>query len=141
MTARYCRWNDSIYENPGIKKILCDRAGGDRSWLSKIRPWYGHDDHMHVRLHCPRGARGCLAQKPTPAGDGCGASLAYWLSPLPWKQRSAPKEPEKPPKDIMLSDLPAACTDILAAGSTPLDPSTEHRKRVNCRRNLFGFCR
>ena len=30
-----------IFVNPAIKKALCREAKGDRSWLSKIRPWWG----------------------------------------------------------------------------------------------------
>src|SRR3984957_15287323 len=33
-----------IFVNAAIKKALCRDAKGDRSWLSKIRPMYGHDD-------------------------------------------------------------------------------------------------
>ncbi len=131
---------ERILVNPGVKKILCDRAGRDRAWLSKIRPWYKHDDHMHVRLSCPPGARSCRAQKPPPSDDGCGVSLAYWLSPLPWK-RSAPEDPAPPPKEIMLSDLPGACTDILKAASSTLNLRSEHHNSRQCRRNFLGICR
>jgi penicillin-insensitive murein endopeptidase len=130
-----------ILVNPGVKKILCDRAGRDRAWLSKIRPWYKHDDHMHVRLRCPPGLSSCRAQKPPPSNDGCGVSLAYWLSPLPWKQRSAPKKPTPSPQEIMLSDLPAACADILAAESVTLSPASENQKSRQCKRKFLGLCR
>ena len=111
-----------ILVNPGVKKLLCDQAGDDRAWLSKIRPWRKHDDHLHMRLRCAKGEKGCKSQDPPPAGDGCGASLAYWLSPEPWKKSPKPKVPPPPPREIMLSDLPAACTDILNAGSVPAPP-------------------
>lgn len=111
-----------ILVNPGVKKLLCDRAGDERAWLSKIRPWHRHDDHLHMRLHCPKGSTGCKGQDPPPAGDGCGASLAYWLSPEPYKKPPKPKVPPPPPREIMLSDLPAACTEILHAGSVPASP-------------------
>jgi len=142
-----------ILVNPGVKKILCERAGRDRAWLSKIRPWYGHDEHMHVRLVCPPGARGCRAQKPPPSDDGCGASLAYWLTPLPYRRTSAPEDSDAPAREIMLSDLPAACTDILnATGSAPLNPPPRQvatptaEARGNppdpeCQRKLLFFCR
>jgi penicillin-insensitive murein endopeptidase len=140
-----------ILVNPGIKKILCERAGGDRAWLSKVRPWYGHDDHMHVRLRCPAGASGCRAQKPPPSDDGCGVALAYWLSPLPYRRTSAPEDEDLPPKEIMLSDLPAACTAILnATGTAPpasapaMRPASDTRGDQpdrNCRRKFLGFCR
>ena len=44
-----------IFVNPAIKKALCREAKGDRSWLSKIRPWWGHDYHFHIRMRCPAG--------------------------------------------------------------------------------------
>src|SRR5262249_53265928 len=43
-----------IFVNPAIKRALCRDAGtSDRAWLSKVRPWWGHDYHFHVRIHCP----------------------------------------------------------------------------------------
>jgi penicillin-insensitive murein endopeptidase len=42
-----------ILVNPAIKKAICREAGADRSWLSKVRPWWGHDEHFHVRIVCP----------------------------------------------------------------------------------------
>ncbi|MCP4386382.1 MAG: penicillin-insensitive murein endopeptidase [Hyphomicrobiales bacterium] len=102
-----------ILVNPGIKKLLCDRSRGDRGWLRKIRPWYKHDDHFHVRLRCPSGSSGCRAQKPPPRGNGCGVGLAYWFTPAPWKP---PSKPAAKPAETMLSDMPPACADILAAG-------------------------
>ena len=44
---------DRIFVNPVIKRALCREATGDRSWLHRIRPWFGHDYHFHVRLACP----------------------------------------------------------------------------------------
>jgi penicillin-insensitive murein endopeptidase len=46
---------ERIFVNAAIKKALCREAAGDRSWLSKVRPYYGHDYHFHVRLACPQG--------------------------------------------------------------------------------------
>ena len=51
-----------IFVNPAIKKALCREAKGDRSWLSKIRPWWGHDYHFHIRMRCPAGASDCQGQ-------------------------------------------------------------------------------
>jgi penicillin-insensitive murein DD-endopeptidase len=113
---------ERIFVNPGVKKVLCERAGDDRKWLRKIRPWYKHDDHFHVRLRCPSGMAGCRSQDPPPAGDGCGDSLSYWLGPEPWKPAPKPKKPPPPPREIMLSDLPAACAQILDAAAPPLPP-------------------
>jgi penicillin-insensitive murein endopeptidase len=100
-----------IFVNPAIKQALCQSAGNDRAWLRKVRPWYGHDYHFHVRVACPKDAVGCTDQDPPPAGDGCGADLAWWLGPEPYKPE--PPTPPKPP--MKLKDLPQACADVLAA--------------------------
>lgn len=112
-----------VLVNPGIKKLLCESAGDNRGWLSKIRPWYKHDEHFHVRLRCPPGVDGCRPQNPPPSDDGCGEALDYWLTPARYKKAPEPKKPPPPPRQIMMSDLPAACTDILASGDSGLlDP-------------------
>lgn len=67
-----------IFVNPLIKKELCDTVTENREWLRKIRPWYGHDDHFHVRLRCPKDSKGCVGQEE-PKGDGCDESLDWWL--------------------------------------------------------------
>ena len=100
-----------IFVNPPIKKALCDWAGSDRAWLAKVRPWYGHNYHFHVRLTCPAGMADCHDQDKVPEGDGCGADLAWWLGPEPWKP--SPPTPPKPP--LTLADLPAACSEVLVA--------------------------
>ena len=70
---------DRIFLNPVIKKKLCKKYAGE-SWLGKIRPWYGHDGHFHVRLKCPKGNTLCKSQKPIESTrDGCGADLASWF--------------------------------------------------------------
>ncbi len=102
---------ERIFVAPGIKKELCQTAGSDRDWLRKIRPYYGHNDHFHVRLSCPPGTN-CRKQAPPPAGDGCGADLNYWFSAAPYK--AAPK-PAHPPRQVTLADLPAACAQVLTA--------------------------
>ena len=104
-----------IFASPAIKQQLCETAGTDRAWLRKIRPWYGHDDHMHIRLACPPGISGCLDQQPPPAGDGCGAELASWFKPPPPPPKH-PTKPKPPPPEKTLADLPAACAQILSEG-------------------------
>jgi penicillin-insensitive murein DD-endopeptidase len=71
---------DRIFVHPVLKRAVCERtaADGDRSWLRKLRPWWGHDDHFHVRLSCPPDSPLCIAQAPLPPGDGCG-ELAWWF--------------------------------------------------------------
>jgi penicillin-insensitive murein DD-endopeptidase len=105
-----------IFVNAAIKKALCREAKGDRSWLSKVRPMYGHDYHFHIRIKCPPGSGGECESQPDPSdGEACSAGdLAYWfkdsvLHPKP------PKEPPKPRPPMTLAQLPAACKQVLAA--------------------------
>ncbi len=100
-----------IFVHPGIKQALCEINWRDRSFLNKVRPWWGHDSHFHVRLSCPAGAAGCVDQDPPPAGDGCGADLDYWLSDEPWRPADPPARPTPP---LTLADLPNACRQVLA---------------------------
>src|SRR5579864_4777240 len=102
-----------IFVNAAIKKALCREAKGDRGWLSKIRPWYGHDYHFHIRMRCPASSGDCEGQPEQSEGDGCN-DLGYWFSdailhPPP------PKEPPKPHPGITLAQLPAACRQVLHA--------------------------
>jgi penicillin-insensitive murein endopeptidase len=106
---------ERIFVNPAIKKALCREATGDRSWLAKVRPWYGHDYHFHLRIRCPAGNSECEQQPPPGDGEGCGAGdLAYWFTDAVLH----PKPPETPPKPkppMTLAELPAACRQVLAA--------------------------
>ena len=104
-----------IFIFPGAKVQMCKDEKGDRSWLRKIRPWYGHHYHFHVRLACPKGARGCVDQAPPPAGDGC-ADAQEWVNNIlnpPPPDPNAPKP--KPKREITLGDLPAQCASVLSA--------------------------
>lgn len=90
---------ERVFVNPHIKKDLCLRVGYNRSWLRKIRPWYGHDDHFHMRIACPAGNSHCVSQEPVPAGDGCDASLDWWLEqPMPSSRPQPGPEPVLPPE-------------------------------------------
>ena len=98
-----------IFVAPGIKRALCDITWRDPSFLRTVRPWYGHDDHIHVRLSCPAGASGCVDQAPPPAGDGCGDDLAWWFTDEPYQPST---DPPAPP--LTLADLPRACSAVLS---------------------------
>ncbi len=95
---------ERIFVNPVIKKTLCQQSPG-ASWLQTLRPWWGHNDHFHVRLRCPMGDTECQAQEPPPPGDGCGADLAWWFT------AEARKPPPRTGTGTVL--LPAACDEIL----------------------------
>ena len=119
-----------ILVHPGIKKKLCETYEGDRSVLNKVRPYYGHHYHMHIRMHCPKGSPNCKAQNAVPADSGCGKPLDWWfdvaLKPKKAtkpKKKTAEKKKTKPKKrrQTMLSDLPAACAIVLDAPA----PATE----------------
>ena len=104
-----------IFVNAAIKAALCDAAPrGDRAWLRKVRPWWGHDHHFHVRLACPDGAGECVAQPPPPPGDGCDATLDWWFSAEALNPPK-PGKPAKPKPPLALGDLPPACAAVLAA--------------------------
>ena len=94
---------DRIFINPAIKEKLCLEATGDRSWLRKVRPWWGHNAHMHVRLLCPSDAKFCNNAPPIPGtGDGCGKEVTAWLDdiryPKPKKPKKAKPKKTTPPK-------------------------------------------
>ncbi len=109
---------ERVLVNAAIKKSLCEMEGKNHySWMDKVRPWYGHNDHIHVRLKCPADSPHCRAQPPVPGSDGCGKELSYWFSDkvLHLKPSPKPEKPEKPKKPLMMADLPPACKDVLAA--------------------------
>ncbi|QYX56955.1 penicillin-insensitive murein endopeptidase [Roseovarius sp. SCSIO 43702] len=102
-----------IFVFPGAKVRMCKDETGDRSWLNKIRPWYGHHYHFHVRLKCPRGARGCVDQSPPPRGDGC-ADAQRWVNNIlnpPPPDPDAPKP--KPRVELTMANLPNQCVSVL----------------------------
>jgi penicillin-insensitive murein endopeptidase len=100
-----------IFVNPVIKRELCREASGDRNWLHRIRAWFGHNYHFHVRLNCPPGASQCHHQAPLPPGDGCGSELAWWFSP----EAKLP-QPTQPARPLRVADLPQACAALVAPG-------------------------
>jgi penicillin-insensitive murein DD-endopeptidase len=103
-----------VFVNAAIKKAMCREAGSDRGWLAKVRPWWGHAEHFHVRLDCPAGSTECKPQKPPEPGDGCGHELDFWfresvLHPKP------PPIPPKPRLPLTLAGLPPACRAVVKA--------------------------
>lgn len=107
-----------IFVFPGAKVQMCNDEKGDRAWLRKIRPWYGHHYHFHVRLSCPKGAKGCENQAEPPAGDGC-ADAQQWvadiLNPPAPKPRDPNAPPPKPRRELRMSDLPIQCEQVLSS--------------------------
>ncbi len=107
---------DRIFVHPAIKQALCnDTPQEERSWLHKVRPWWGHNAHMHVRLVCPKGSTYCETQAPIPtAGDGCGAEVDKWLDNFKHPKKPKPSTGKKPPKKKP-KILPEQCQLMLKA--------------------------
>jgi penicillin-insensitive murein endopeptidase len=108
---------ERVFVNAAIKKALCRAAGTDRAWLHKVRPWWGHDYHFHVRLFCPPGNSECTVQPPQGPDDGCGKDLDYWfkdsiIHPKPPPPNAPPPKPRPP---MLMSALPTACKAVLKA--------------------------
>jgi penicillin-insensitive murein endopeptidase len=114
---------ERIFVHPPIKRALCKfaaREGGPDGWLAKVRPYYGHTFHFHIRIRCPPGSEGCRDQPPARPkdGTGCGDELAHWYSDRPWGKPlppgTPPPKPAKPPKPMTLAQLPGECRAVLS---------------------------
>ncbi|RUZ01671.1 penicillin-insensitive murein endopeptidase, partial [Mesorhizobium sp. M7A.F.Ca.CA.001.12.2.1] len=105
---------------------LCDTVRGDRGWLRKIRPFWGHDYHFHMRIGCQPGSPGCKAQEATPDDDGCGEPLAWWFTQEPWRPNKNPDAPKA--RDLMtMANLPSECRAVLdAPGPVSAEAATYH---------------
>ncbi|ODS01040.1 hypothetical protein AUC68_11655 [Methyloceanibacter methanicus] len=123
-----------IFVHPAIKKALCARAdvaGKNKAWLAKVRPWWNHHYHFHVRLKCPHGMEGCNGQSPVSGEIGCDDDdFKYWdknlktsakwatdhgYSPMdPLRRRPSLSDRKRRGK---LRDLPKDCESVLTAGA------------------------
>ncbi len=101
-----------IFVNAAIKKAMCRQTGSDRSWLSKVRPWWGHDEHFHVRIACPPDSPQCKSQPPVGSGDECGRELDSWFS----ESVLRPLAPTAAPKhNFPLAAMPKECRAVVNA--------------------------
>ncbi len=107
---------DRIFVNFVIKRELCRIATGDRSWLRRIRPWFGHDEHFHVRMACPDGQTHCMRQDPVPPGDGCDETLESWFRPPPPEPVVAAVQPVRP---RLRPPPPPQCQAVLRGPTMP----------------------
>ena len=100
-----------IFVNAAIKKAMCREAGSDRSWLSKVRPWWGHDEHFHIRIACPSKSSECKPQPPVGASDGCGHELDSWFKEplLHWTPPTVSKH------SFTLAAMPSECRNVVKA--------------------------
>jgi penicillin-insensitive murein endopeptidase len=109
---------ERVLVHPAIKKALCEAGGKDRGWLSKVRPYWGHFYHFHVRIGCPSDSPTCTKQAPIPGDDGCGKELDDWFKlltapPKPKPPVAQPAKPVKPKPPLTLADLPAECRTVV----------------------------
>ncbi|MDX2156649.1 MAG: penicillin-insensitive murein endopeptidase [Hyphomicrobiaceae bacterium] len=122
---------ERIFVHPGIKKAMCQEAGVDRQHFHKIRPYWGHYYHMHVRIACPKDSIGCRDQPTTGNDDGCGKEVDDWLALL--KRPAKPQPPATAAKptpsrrQILLDDLPAECAQVAKAGNATVDRAMAER--------------
>jgi len=89
-----------IFVNAAIKKEMCSEAGTDRRWLAKVRPWWGHSEHFHVRLACPdyrecKGQGQCrlgtAAVMPSIRGSGRPSCTLHRRKCRPSRSRRSPR--------------------------------------------------
>jgi penicillin-insensitive murein endopeptidase len=104
---------ERIFVNAAIKKALCRDSDPDREWMSKVRPYWGHDYHFHVRLYCPADSPECKPQPPPPPGEGCGKDLDWWFTDRVLHPKPSPVQRPRPP--LTMAKLPPACRAVLAA--------------------------
>lgn len=101
---------DRIFISPPIKRYFCQNYP-KAPWLYRLRAWWGHDAHLHVRLKCPGGDTACTPQDPINSEDpGCGEELAWWFS------KEADEEWQKivnDPSPRTFPELPTACQDMV----------------------------
>jgi penicillin-insensitive murein endopeptidase len=120
---------ERVLVHPAIKKALCENKAFPREHLRKVRPYWGHHYHMHIRMFCPKDSPGCTPQGEVGTDDGCGKEVDDWIARF--KRIYAPRPPVDPkivvpkpkpqpkPPEITLADLPAACKLVIGNTSPP----------------------
>ena len=109
---------ERVLVHPAIKKALCEGAskvGSDRSWLSKVRPTWGHHYHFHIRMSCPKDSPTCKPQAAPPSGDTCGKELSDWMALLAAPPKPPPAKPRPPAPPMTMAQLPGECQAVLDA--------------------------
>jgi len=115
---------DRIFITAPAKVWMCKHAKGNRKWLQKVRPYWGHHYHFHVRLKCPKGSTICKTQKPTVKqlsknATGCDKDLNWWVTTaLKPPDPNAPKkkkQKKRGARDYVMADLPSQCRRVLTS--------------------------
>ncbi len=105
-----------IFVTPKVKMTMCQMEGGDRSYLHKIRPWWGHNYHFHVRLKCQDGSPACKNQAPVDSSnDGCAWANEFYgmyiSKTIPVPSGGGGGGGSKGP--LTLSRMPAQCASLV----------------------------
>jgi penicillin-insensitive murein endopeptidase len=101
---------ERIMVHPLVKHELCKRTGNAK-WLAKVRPWFGHHDHFHVRLKCPKGDSNCKKQRPPSARKSGCDELDYWTSGKAWRNYKQRKKRSRSRRTVR---MPSQCTEMLS---------------------------
>ena len=104
-----------IFVNAAIKKALCREAKGDRSWLSKVRPLWGHDYHFHIRIACPPAAANARASRRRRTAKAAAPAISPIGSRIRCCIRRRRKSRRSRGRAMTLAQLPPACRQVLAA--------------------------
>jgi len=114
---------DRIFITAPAKVWMCENARGNKRWLQKIRPFWGHHYHFHVRLKCPAGSKNCKTQTPTVKqlsknATGCDQDLNWWVTaaldpPDPNAPKAKPRPKKRGARDYFMADLPSQCGAVL----------------------------
>ena len=108
---------ERVLVNPVLKRELCRREKAP--WLAKVRPWWGHSKHMHVRLACPKESPDCQKQEAIPESEGCDASLDWWFTKEAEEEfKKLAARMEKP----VMPELPARCAELIRGASESSKP-------------------
>lgn len=100
---------DRLLVHYAIKKELCEKLPKE-DWIRKVRPWYGHDHHFHVRVKCAASDSKCKDGEAIPAGNGCDETLAWWWSDE--AKGEAQKNQHRQTHPVM-PELPAECGTLI----------------------------
>jgi len=124
---------ERVLVHPGIKKALCAHPGADPRALGKVRPYWGHHYHMHIRIACPKDSPGCEPQPPVPADNGCGKEVDDWIALLrrPPKPVDPKAKPPPPKPGLTIADLPAECRLVVEAGEPQTTAEAEARAKLS----------
>ena len=105
-----------MFVHPAIKRKICGNPANRKKWLAKVQPWWGHNEHFHVRLKCPAGQPYCQS-KPEPTDIGCDSEEFLWWFSDEWRQlfeeRKKWQKDNPNPQPDPLPALPAQCQGVL----------------------------